>query len=369
MAVEEAVPEIVAGAVEAKTTDILGKMAELQDQFKSVLEDAKFSDAGKSANREEQVNLTAKIFKGVLDGEEIKTLTNTTDSTGGYLVPDEFSRDLVREVELQGVARRYCRIIPMSTNAKDVPALAGSVTAYVVGGGVAITASNPTFGNAQLVARKFGVLVHAWNELIDDNMSNQDIFDLVIELASEAFATLEDTQVFTGDGTGTNFEGILTNADVNVVTMATGDTSFEDITYDYLVSVVKTPAMKYKRGKKPIWVMSQDVFAHILKLKDTTGRPIVVGDPKDPIGYRLLGFDVELTDVMPTDADDAVSTKFLIFGDLRYYGMGDRKATTVEEGYHDDQFGKDIKSLRIIERVAGITLIGAGLTVLKTAAS
>jgi HK97 family phage major capsid protein len=61
---------------------------------------------------------------------------------------------------------------------------------------VAITPSNPTFETLTLTARKFAVLVHARAELLDDNATNKDVFDLVIELAGDAFAILEDTQVF-----------------------------------------------------------------------------------------------------------------------------------------------------------------------------
>lgn len=366
-AVSEVAPDLIADAIEQKNSEITEKMTSMQEQFKQVLENSKFADASAEAKKAENISLTAKILKGVATADDLKTMTNTTDSNGGYLVPDEFHKSIVMELDKVSIARKYCRIIPMSSNAKDVPTLTGSITAYVVGGGTAITASDPTFGNAQLVARKFAVLVHAWNELIDDNMSDMEIFDLIVELTSEAFAVLEDTQVLTGSGSGSNFEGILTNASVNVVTMASTKDTFEELSYDNLVDVKNAVAMKYKRGKNPIWVMSQYVFGIIEKLKDSQGLPLLQKDMTDGVAYRLFGYPVEVTDVMP--ATTAVSTKFLIFGDLRYYGFGDRKAITAEEGYHDDQFGKDIKSLRIVERVAGKILIPTAFAVLKTAAS
>lgn len=373
--VKENVPNIIAEAVEAKTSEITAKMDDMTSQFKQVIENSKFSDATQEAKKAEQVALTVKILKGASFTDEEKAakglydskIMGSSDTNGQYLVPDEFHKTVVMELDKVSIARKYCRIIPMSSNAKDVPTLTGSITAYVVGGGSAITASDPTFGNAQLMARKFAVLVHAWNELIDDNMSDMEIFDLIVELTSEAFAILEDTQVLTGAGTGNNFEGILTNASTNVVTMATGRDTFAELIYDDLIDMVSAVAMKYKRGKKPIWVMSQYVFGIIWKLKDDQNRPLLSSSPVNPLQYTLLGFDVEVTDVMPSST--AVSTKFLIFGDLRYYAFGDRKAMTAEEGYHDDQFGKDIKSLRIIERVAGKILIPTAFSVLKTAAS
>ena len=58
-------------------------------------------------------------------------------------------------------------------------------------------------------------------ELIDDNMTNEQVMTLVAKLAAEALAELEDTQVLTGDGTGSNMTGILGDSNVNIITMAT----------------------------------------------------------------------------------------------------------------------------------------------------
>jgi HK97 family phage major capsid protein len=43
------------------------------------------------------------------------------------------------------------------------------------------------------------------------------------------------------------------------------------------------------------------------------------------LSNSLLGYPVELSDVMPDDTDDGDLTPFILFGDLKYRAFGDRK--------------------------------------------
>jgi HK97 family phage major capsid protein len=160
----------------------------------------------------------------------------------------------------------------MSTDTKNVTTLSSGATAYIVGETSAVTASTPQFGQKVLNARKFAVLIKGTQELIDDNMSDEEVMTLVAKLAAESLAELEDAQVLTGAGTGSNMTGITVDANVNVVTMGTGDTSFADVTYAYLVAVKNAVKAKYKKASKGkiAWVMSQDIFNHIESIVDTT---------------------------------------------------------------------------------------------------
>ena len=105
--------------------------------------------------------------------------------------------------------------------------------------------------------------------------------------------------------------------------MATGDTSFADVTYAYLLSVKNAVKAKYKKASKGkvVWAMSQDVFNHIESIVDTTGRPIMRESVTAPDTYTLFGYPVEITEVMPDDTDDAVSTKFIAFGAFAFFAM------------------------------------------------
>lgn len=359
--------------IDESTQEFKDTVKELQNDIAKVKTSLKAKDEDGADGRKKVGEFFRTYVKCIKSGDfaAMKTLNEWTDADGGYAVPVEFHKELIRVAELSGTARKLATIIPMGTDTKDITTLESGATAFVVGEQAAITASTPQFGRKVLNARKFAVLVKSTLELIDDNMLSEDITTLVANLAGEALAELEDDQMINGDGTGLNQTGILVDANVNVVTMSAGNTSFEDVTYQNLVDVKHGTKMKYKkksRGKNA-WLMSEDVFANIEKIVDTTGQPVIKERANDPDNFTLMGYPIEINEKMPGTPEDAVDTKFLVFGSFRYYAMGDRKSITTETGYASGDFEKDIKSQKVTERVAGVITIPEAFTVLKTAAA
>lgn len=354
-------------SVEAETKEFGKTLEELK---KDVAEAKLLTKKVSGTEGKEARERCGKLFRALLaeDFAQVKVLSEGTAADGGYLVPTEFHREVIRVAELSGFARKYCSIFPMGTDSKDVTTLASGATAYIVWEKAAISESTPQFGTKVLNARKFAVLIKQTHELIDDNMTDEEVLVLVAKLSAESLAELEDAQVLTGSGAGLNMTGVLVDANVNVVTMGAGDTSFQDIDYAYLVSVKNAVPMKYKKAGKAVWAFSQDIFNHIEQLVDTTGRPLFRESMTTPDTYTLLGYPVEITEVMPDDADDAISTKFLAFGVFDFFALWDRKTITTEMGYASWDFEKQIKSQIVSERIAGTILIPEAFAVLKTAA-
>jgi len=139
-----------------------------------------------------------------------------------------------------------CMIIPMGTDTKDISSVSGTVTSYWTAEGAAYTGSQPTFGTLQLIARKLTVLVPATLELIEDNMTNEDVWTLVTRLVAEELARFVDDQVFNGNGSGSNFTGIRTVA--GTVAVITPLTTFASLTYDNLVDSIYGIDEKYGEG-------------------------------------------------------------------------------------------------------------------------
>jgi HK97 family phage major capsid protein len=112
-------------------------------------------------------------------------------------------------------------------------------------------------------------LVSATNELIEDNMTDQEVWSLVSELIGEKIAEFEDENVLVSSS---KFTALLADTNVNVTNMATGE-EFKDISYDDLIDIIRSVPMKYKKGQ-PRWFMNQDIVKHIEKIKDLDGEPI-----------------------------------------------------------------------------------------------
>lgn len=316
----------------------------------------------------------AKEFLKALYGRDsatLKSLSEGTDSEGGYLVPDEFTAEILRLAEDFGVFRANARVLPMSKKLRDIPVLTTGVSATIVGESTQITESDAVFGNAQLVAKKLGAITAMSNELIAD--ASVPIVQYLAEIFAEAIAGLEDTQGFQGSGSGSNFTGALIASGVNTVTMGSTKTAFTDVTYDNLVDVMTSVKSGALQNAK--WYMHRTVWANILKLEDTAGQKIAVQSVLNGNQGLLLGYPVRLVEKMPANADTAVSTSFILFGDLRRACLlGDRQEITL--GVSQDAtigsnnlFEKNMSGIRVLERVGIVTAVGAYLARLKTAAS
>lgn len=100
-------------------------------------------------------------------------------------------------------------------------------------------------------------------------MTDQEIWALMSELIGEKIAEFEDENVLVASS---KFTALLADTNVNITTMSTGQ-EFSAINYDYLIDVIRSVPMKYKKGQ-PRWFMSQDIVKYIEKLKDNDGQPI-----------------------------------------------------------------------------------------------
>lgn len=329
-------------------------------------------DEGKDKRERLKKFLGAVIRKDAAAAEQISqraALSEGVDSGGGYLVPEEVQTDVYRIIEQNRLIRQFGTVVTMRSDTRNLTSLTGKITAYWVGEEKAITASKPSFGRPVLYAKKLGGITEMSNELGEDSVV--DVYDLVVELFAEAFGEKEDYEGLRGDGT--RFTGILNHADAEVVTMGSGDTDFSDIDFDYLGKLIGKLTDSRKAGAR--FVFHRDMVQHLQALKSSDGQYLWAGATAaaGPAG-TIRGYPWSTSDQMPGDADTAISTKFTIFGNLRWVVLGDRKAITIkvlEEGtVGTDNLGEqDMSALRIIERVGVVVLLGDCFAVLETAAS
>lgn len=300
-------------------------------------------------------------------------LSGGVDADGGFLVPDEFRMEILRLIEQYGVARRECTVVGMKHDTLHLPTLSSSVSVYWPNEGAAITSSKPQFGRVTLTAKKMAGLAPVTSELLDD--ADVDVVALLTKLFAEAIAKEEDAQVLRG--TGAPITGVLNAASTNVVTMAATRTNFNQITADDLLSMIDAVSAAAEVGAK--FYFHKNILTHIRRLKDSQGNYIWSAPAQGAPG-TIWGYEYVTTDVMPAQASTAISTKFVIFGNLKHTIFGDRKAVSVKvaeeatvkdtDGVTDiDLFRQDMKALRVIERIAAAVGIPTAYAVLRTAAA
>jgi len=337
-----------------------------KEEVKRILEEEKIGKIEKAPEYSEgEKKDIAQFFKALVskDFVALKALSEGVDTAGGYLVPEEFKAQVLDIAKDVGYVRKYGTVLTLNKDTMNIPKLSSKPSVSWVSEGGQISEGEPTFEQVQLVVKKAGIIVPVTTELFED--SDTDIVKLLAKIFAEAFAEGEDTQGFAGDGTV--FTGVLNASDVNTVTMDTGKTSFADITADDLINLIS--AVPSKVAGKGYFVMHRSVLAKIKTLKDGNGSYLF-----NPTDKTIWGYPVITIDVMPSMADSAADKAFIIFGDLSYLYLGDRKKMSVALADQatvgsNNLFEKDMIAVKATERVAITVAMPEAFAVLKTAAS
>jgi HK97 family phage major capsid protein len=271
--------------------------------------------------------LRAAVFKNADDirwckdhGVESRALGENANSTGGALVPEEFASRVIRLVENYGTfAASSVEKVTMSRDTMIVPKRVGGTTAYFVGEGTAVTESEPTYSNVQLVAKKLAVGTRMSSEVVEDALIS--LADAVATEFATSLAYKTDLCGWVGDGTS-QYGGI--NGVVNkindgthnaaVLTAGAGATGFESLTVTDFVKMIGRLPLYARQGAE--WYISPAGFAaSMARLRYAAG-----GNTVEQIGggvnETFLGFKVNLVHVMDTTLGADAGKIKVLFGNL-----------------------------------------------------
>ena len=245
-------------------------------------------------------------------------LSESVDADGGYLVPEEFEKDIVRGIDETNIIRSIAKVIT-TANDRKIPIAVGHSVATWTAENAAYTESNPTFGQKQIDAFKLTDLVRVSIELLQD--AAFDIEGYIIKEFSYAFGVAEE-QAFCV-GTGVNQPTGIFTADGSEIGVTAG--SATAVTIDDVINLVYSLKAPYRKNAK--FLMNEATVSLIRKLKDGNGnylwQPSVQAGQPD----KILGYDVFTTPFAPTIAGGALA---IAFGDFSNYWIGDRGGRTVQ---------------------------------------
>ena len=313
-----------------------------------------------------------------------EALIGEQDSRGGYLVSKEVENAILRIAASVGLIMSQAQKWPMGTDEKGIPNytgafLEGEFLGFDAAGGI----TGVNFGQANLIVKKWQLAFVVGNDLLAD--ADVQLADWLLALGGEALANMVDKQGFVG--TGTPFIGVLNHADVTVYTLPTGHDTFAE--FDVVVDAADTIAnLEESVLEGSAWYMNRTVWAKLRTQKDSAGNFILpqagaasaqvltnnpTGGGIRPAG-ELAGFPVYTTRHLPGIAASAVSTKFIIFGNMKALAFGDKGEMTVSQHESGTFGGKEIaladqRALVLKKRVALTVALGAAFVVVKTAAS
>lgn len=283
-------------------------------------------------------------------------LSEGVQADGGYLVPEEFERQIVTGLDEANVVRGLAKVITTSAERKIPVAATHSEAKWTAENG-AFTESSPTFDQKTIDAFKLTDLVKVSIELLQDSM-----FDLESYIANEfarAFGIAEEQAFCVGSGTGQPTGIFTANGGTVGVTAASATT----ITADELINLIYSLKSPYRRNAK--FLMNDSTVSMLRKLKDNNGaylwQPSVQAGEPD----RLLGYELYTSPYVPVAAAGALT---VAFGDFKNYWIADRSGRTVQrlnELYSTNgQVG-----FVATERVDGKVILPEGIQLLKMKAS
>lgn len=313
-----------------------------------------------------------------------------TASAGGYLVPEEFSSEVISSLRKASIALSECRIITMSTNVLNISTLVGTPSLAWTSENQAIASSKGTFGRLTLTAQKLAAIIPASNELLEDNNVNYPA--LMSEAIKDPFAIEIDTQVFRGSGSP--FTGILNTSGVSTVYLgassSSGKKKYTDITWDDLYNFVNTGLPTRDMVGAKLYIQ-QEVFNVLMKLKAAGSgeyfQPALVANFANPSGLsdgyfmagNFMGFPVMVcttgTLIETYDGSDHVSTPFCIFANLKRSAWIGEVGTLQVDISQDatvesvNAYANDLKLWRFKMRLAFGIGLPATIAVLSTSAS
>ena len=243
-----------------------------------------------------------------LDPVEKKALTVSNDSTGGYLAPPEYVRELLKTITEISPIRTIARVRSTGARSIQIPKRDGQFSAqWVSESGTRSETTGYTVGLEELPAHEMYALVDISEQDLEDT-----VFDLEAEMQSEfaeQFAKAEGTAFVSGDSVGKP-HGFMDHSGVGHVNSGTADA----VTADGLISLVHNIKSDYTRNGT--FVFNRATLASIRKLKDTAGQYVfqtgmMLGGN---MVNTILGHPyVEATD-MPSEAANAFP---VAFGDFR----------------------------------------------------
>ena len=312
--------------------------------------------------------------KGFVDGylrrgntHEIKSISGTSPSDGGYAVP--------RQIDAM-IARQLTEISPIRALAQVVQTGSAGYRKLVATGGTASGWAGETAERPETDTPSFAEIAPPSGDLYANPAASQAMlddagFDLESWLSSEIameFARAEGAAFVNGSGTNqpkgflkapTSTLGDAARAFGSVQYVGTGDaTGFGTDPEEKLIDLVHTMKAGHRQGAS--FVMNSTTLAEVRKLKTSDGaflwQPgLIEGQP-----VRLLGYPVVEAEDMPDIAGGAYP---IAFGNFRHgYLIAERSATQI---LRDPFTNKPFVHFYATKRVGGQVLDGNAIKLLK----
>lgn len=371
------VAEIVRAEVEramsakrSSADDYVARMFQEQDRAKSKPEVgmtfARYMRAlAAGRNDKERAVKIAKTwgYTEVADGLEksIEKAMAAGDPTGGgFLVPTEFSQDVIELLRATGVVRSLGpMVMPMNSGSVKVPRVTSGSTAAYVGENTNATKSQLETGQLTLTFKKLAVLVPISNDLLRYSAPSADA--IVRDDAVRAMSAKEDNAFIQGDGLSGSPKGLKywiasankfnANSTVSLANV-TADlgAALQRVMDQNITLVMQQGATGDAGSARPGWIFNPRTYKYLITLLTANGQ---YAFRDEMLRGTLWGFPFRVT----TQIANGASGTDVYFGAFAHAVIGESLGLVVDASqdaaYHDGSnvvaaFSQDQTVIRVL---------------------
>lgn len=238
-----------------------------------------------------------------------------TDANGGYLVPDEYEKQLIEALTDENFFRTLAHVIQTQSGTHTIPVVASHGTAAWMDENGLYPESDDTFDQITLDAYKLGTAIKVSEELLNDS-----VFDLESYISTEfarRIGAAEEEAFLVGDGSKKP-EGVFTK--VKATKDATTEIANTNINFDAIMDVFHSLRSVYRN--RATWILNDSTVKALRKIKDNNGnyiwQPAVTAGQPDMILNRPYKTSIYAPEL-------AAGNVAILFGAFSYYWIAERQ--------------------------------------------
>lgn len=236
--------------------------------------------------------------------EVVKALAATDPTAGGFLVPTQFSTEIITYLRPQSVVRALGPVvIPMPTGTIRIPKVTTGSAATYVGENSNMTKTQPVFGQITLTHKKLAALVPISNDLV--RFSSPGATEIVRDDLVRALAQRENQAFLRDDGTGAGPKGMRHwVSGTNLLAATTGTVSLANVTKDLgrCIQALMDANTPFTRAG---WIFSPRTYRYLTTVQNTNGAFVF---REEMVRGTLWGWPYRVSTQVPNNLTDAGGT-------------------------------------------------------------
>jgi len=250
------------------------------------------------------------LMHGMLGGKTSSavraSLTEGTDSQGGFTVPERLLAEFIDSLRQQSVVfNAGARALALDAQSTNIARLDTDPTWTWRAEEAAVTESTPSFSSINLVPKSVAVLIKASHEVLQDSINIEEIlFNALVNSAAIAV----DNAVLTGSGSSNQPLGIINTVGIGNVDMGTDGAhmgSYDDIIEAYY------EIARQNGGIPSAAIMHPRTYKDIAKLGESAGQPLLRPDLiRDLPFLATTGMPIDETKGSSSDASSVLVGDF-----------------------------------------------------------